>query len=319
MTLKSLYWIQGDEPYGVQQAVLSLWQKAKALNFCKRFYDAELAFDWQILSALKQTHDLFEPLVFVHLQWNHPKLDEQKLDILKALLALENPHYCVVITSLRLTATLQKQAFFKGLEKKGLLSTVWPLKPYEWPKWLKEEATLQNITLSAGAIQQLQKYHEGNPLSAKQAICRLSFLQKPLITDEDVQNDAEQGAQYGVFALIDTLLKQEPKALLMNAVLKQQGQELLPMLGAWMKSLDTLLKLHEQGAKESTLAEYCSRLGVFSKQVPLITSFFKKNNQTQLQHWWQKGVEVDTLIKRFETTLAWQRWEQCLGEICTAF
>ena len=316
MTLKPFYWIHGDEPYLVQEAVLNLWKKAQYLGFSKRFYDTQVSFQWDQLEAAQQSGDLFEPRLFVHLQWLSPKLEREAEKALEAYMAHQHADCCLVISSARLSATIQKHALFKTIEKTDGVIPIWPLKAAQWPRWIQQKAYDKSLSLSREAIALLCMRHEGNLFSAVQAIDRLSLLGEKADAN-DVERDAVNGAQYKVFDLIDTVLNQDPKAVLMSVSLKQQGQELLPLLGALMKQFDTLFKLHAAQQQGKTLSESCSALGIWPKQIPLFSKAFKNIPYAELTQCLSMGLKIDGYIKSFQLALAWNQWEQLLGDLCT--
>ncbi len=309
-SLHALYWVHGDEPYQIHQASERIIAKAKSEGFSKFYFDTRISWDWSDLLDHQRDRDLFSPKPFLHLSWENPALNASIEEILTQFLenTVTPPECCLLITSKKLSPTIQKSNFYKLIEAKAIIVPIWPIKTSEFPNWVQQEALERQLTISKDAIPLLQATHEGNLLSAIQALDRVSLFSKT-VTADLLKEDAANGAQYNVFDTLEQLLMGNKKALISLSALKNQGQELLPLLGAYMKILEDLIKVQQSLSQGLSFTQACQKNGIWSSKIP----FFEKTlrpispkNYKTLQEKYYRGVKIDGLIKNFKNELAWQ-------------
>lgn len=314
--LKSIYWVHGDEPYLVQEATQKILLLAKKNGFEKHSFNTQISFDWSSILGYQNSRDLFQPNIVLHIDWPNPQSTKALEDIFQEYTQHLNPETCLIINTPKLSAGMQKSAIYQLVHKVGVILPLWPINAKQFPGWLKKETHARKLSFSPEAFQILCEQHEGNLLSAIQALDRFSLCAPhSTLQPKDVLEDATQGARFNPFEMIDTLLNKEAKALFMARTLKIQGQELLPLLGAFLKTLETLLAIQQDITLGKTIDQALSAQKVWASRFPLYQKAVRTFTASALQSFQSAGVEVDRLIKTYQMELAWQHFEQLLGRM----
>ena len=70
----------------------------------------------------------------------------------------------------RLQPKQRSSAWFKALDKEGVVLLIWPLASHEFPRWLQARLQDRGLQLQADALDHLAARVEGNLLAAVQEI-----------------------------------------------------------------------------------------------------------------------------------------------------
>ncbi len=179
----------------------------------------------------------------------------------------------------------------------------------EFPRWLQKEASLRSLSLTEEALHWLATVHQGNWFSATQALDRLVLFAPPNpIPLSVVLQDPTQGAQYNLFATLDKLFTHPASALISLQMLKQQGQELLPLLGAYMKIVEELMHVQRTVNTGKSIENACSQHRIWASRVP----FFKEVLAKQLDFlsYYDQGLSMEQHIKSYQLEEAWRILER---------
>ena len=315
--LHPVYWFQGDEPYLIQQMNLKVLSAAKQQGFEKQSFNTQISFDWASILAYQNNQDLFQPKLLLHIDWPNPQSTKALEEIFQEYVDKIHTDGCLLLNTPKLSPALQKSKIYQLIDTIGIMVPVWPIAPQQFPGWLRKEAQARKISFSPEAFQVLCQHHEGNLLSAIQALERftLSFPSSMTLQVNDVLQDASQGAQFNPFEMLDTLLEKNAKAVSMTRNLHHQGQELLPLLGAFMKTIDGLIEIQKDISAGKSVNDALTHQKVWSSRIALYQKAVKLFNLPDLKLYYAKGAEIDHLVKTYQMDQAWQGFEQLLIEM----
>jgi DNA polymerase III delta subunit len=310
LAIKPFYWVFGPEPYWVGQLARPIEKIYLDRGFIKITYDTEVSWQWPLLLKHQQAHDLFNPAPLIHLTWTDVHPNKEAASVLKTYAEQAHPNCVLLIESGPLSAMFQKSAFFTQVSAFGEIIHARTPPSTEFPRWLQKEASLRSLSLTEEALHWLATIHQGNWFSATQALDRLVLFAPPNpVPLSVVLQDPTQGAQYNLFATLDKLFTHPTSALIPLQTLKQQGQELLPLLGAYMKTVEELMQIERTVRTGKSLENACSQHRIWASRVPFFKTVLAK--QLNLLQYYEIGLTMERQIKAYEGKDAWRTLERC--------
>lgn len=256
MTLLPCIWLSGDESLLIEEAITPIRQQARSQGFTREVFHVDSHFDWNHFLAQTQSLSLFSDKQFIECRLQQPKLSEEGKKALATYLESAPPDVCVVITSGKLEAAMQKTAWFKKLTASMKFQPIWPLQGQQFRQWLQSRAQQQGLHLANDAVEYLAVQTEGNLLAAKQAVERLSLLGdgSPLTVEKlrTLQHDA---SLYDLFDLVDCALSGNARKTvhIFHQLIAQDTAPIL-MLWALNREVTQLLNMKEGSATPYILA-----------------------------------------------------------------
>ena len=134
----------------------------------------------------------------------------------------------------RLDGRQRNSAWFKALDKHGVVVLVWPLTRNELPRWLQGRLQAAGLRAEPDALDYVCDRVEGNLLSAVQEVHKLSLmnLTQPMRL-QDVAECLEDSSRFTSFDLLDAVMSGAPQRVAhILTVLREEGVSLFSIVGA---------------------------------------------------------------------------------------
>ena len=318
-TLAPIYLIFGEEVVLIHDACKAIRLAAKKAGFSERqvFY-ADTHFNASALMTCINNYGLFaeKQLLELHLSQGFSESITQTL-----VLYTKNPppNKLLLIIAGKLDRRSQQTAWFKSIDKLGLVIPIWPLQTPQLFSWVTERFQALDLQIEKAAIECLIFATEGNLLATAQTIEKLSlyFGTNPnIITVDRLTQALSDNARFDPFKLIDAALAgNSERCIRILAHLKEEGIE--PLLILWALSRECRLlasfafKLN-QGQK---LISLFKEQQIWEKRRILLQQALTRHT---LSHWYQLlGLAhyTDQLIKGIGTGNVWSALETLSLEI----
>ncbi|NVK22130.1 MAG: DNA polymerase III subunit delta [Kangiellaceae bacterium] len=208
----------------------------------------------------------------------------------------------------------KRLAWYKTLEKQGLVVEVWPIPVERLAGWLNNRAKKIGVTLQGDAVATLIERCEGNLLSAHQDLQMLSLLaQDQPITSENIRQYVGENARYTFYELSDAcLLGQAPRALRMLASLQAEGTYPLPIINQLMRECQLLADWSEQIQAGSSLAEIMQSQRVWPKRQKVLQAAMRSPNPKKWYALLQRLTFIDKSVKGQAEGDVWQELAQVI-------
>lgn len=312
----TLYWIAGDEPLLAQEAGDLVRNAALKQGFSERkiFYPDKKE-HWQEAIAEANALSLFSDKCFIDIRTSVSKLDHAAL---LEYLERPSPDSMILISTDKVESTSQKTQWFKAMEQACAFVPVMPLDASRFPQWLSERAQRKQVNLSAEGAKILAEHTEGNLLAAVQELDKLAlqFGTAP-ISAEQVEASVGDNAHYDVFALNDAMLSgNTAHALKILHALKQEGTNVLAVLGALTRELRQLATAAEDIANGMPVQTAIRQVGVWDKRQPVFTRALQRLRASHTQEMIRQMASVDQSVKGMATGDPWDRLESLCLLVC---
>jgi DNA polymerase-3 subunit delta len=170
------------------------------------------------------------------------KFDRVASETLRSYASAPGDDTLLLIRTGRLEAKQRSSAWFKALDKLGVVVLIWPIDVSELPKWLGGRLRAAGLQLAPDALTYLSEHVEGNLLAAVQEIekLKLANLEQPISTDA-LMLVMEDSAHYDAFKLIDAVFAGDAaRVSRVLQSLRQEGVALFAILGALTSQLRRL-------------------------------------------------------------------------------
>ncbi|MBV0932456.1 DNA polymerase III subunit delta [Marinobacterium weihaiense] len=295
-----VYMVTGDEPLQHAEACDRLRHWLREAGFTEReVMHVDSGFSWESLLESANALSLFAERKIIELRLGSQKLDKKASALLQRYLDDPAPDNALLIMADRLDAGAKKSAWFKEVEKAGLVVEVWPIDQDQLPGWLNQRARTLGLELTADAAQLLCSRIEGNLLAARQELDKLSLLYPDRTIDvEQVIEAVADSSRYDIFALSDALLQKDParcqKVLL---VLRQEGVEATLVLWALSREIRTLLNVQRGLANGQSYDSLCQREKIWGKRKALVRKASQSLPARQLEAMLVICHDIDQAIK----------------------
>ncbi len=309
----ALYWIAGDEPLLTQEACDAVRAVALKQGFTERkvFYP-EKKEQWKEVIAEANALSLFADRCLIDIRTSVSKLDHALL-----LDYLERPSSdsLLLICTDKVESASQKTQWFKAIEQVCAFVPIMPLDQSRFPQWLTDRARKKSLALSSEALKLLVERTEGNMLAAVQEIEKLALqFGSATINAEQVAESAGNSAHYDVFTLNDALLNGDTAhALKILHTLKQEGSNVLAVLGALTRELRQLATASEMIASGASANTAMRQLGVWEKRQPVFNRALQRLKIAHTRQIVQQMATVDQAVKGMDNRDPWDVMESlCL-------
>ncbi|MBR9829207.1 MAG: DNA polymerase III subunit delta [Oceanospirillales bacterium] len=295
-----VYMVTGDEPLQHAESCDRIRRSLREADFTEReVMHVDAGFAWEKVLESANALSLFAERKIIELRLGSQKLDKKASGLLQRYLDNPAPDNVLLIMADRLDAGAKKSAWFKQVEKMGLVVEIWPIEADQLPGWLSQRARTLGLQLSQDAIQLLGSRIEGNLLAAQQELDKLSLLYPQQSIDiEQVIEAVADSSRYDVFALSDALLQHDParcqKILL---VLRQEGVEATLVLWSVSREIRTLLNVQRGLANGTAYDTLCQREKIWGKRKALVRKASQKLPARQLQSLLVLCHDIDQAIK----------------------
>ncbi|GLQ33716.1 DNA polymerase III subunit delta [Litoribrevibacter albus] len=313
--LHPVYLVHGDETLIVEEALDHIRSAARQAGHSERMvFDVESGFSWSDFAAEAQALSLFSDKKLIELRLPNARISDKGKSICEFCETADG-ETIVIIRAPRLDKNTQKQAWYKAVEKVGVTTTVWPLKPREVEEWAATHCRKQGKSMDYEALQLLLVKTEGNLLATKQEIDKLCLaIDTPQITLEALVNSIADSARYTIFDLSDNCLKGDvaTTSSVFNH-LKAEGAELLSLSGMITKEIRTLNILWNYSQSGSMELAF-QKAKVWKNKQGLYRSALQRLTKTKLENLLKAAHTLDLSVKGMSDENSWHLfYEICLA------
>ncbi|GGO78677.1 DNA polymerase III subunit delta [Marinobacterium nitratireducens] len=294
------YLVTGDEPLLCEESVDTLRKAFQQQGFTEReVLHVDGSFKWEYLLECASALSLFAERKIIELRLGSQKLQKNASEILQQYLANPAPDNVLLIIADKLDGSAKKSAWFKALDKTGVIVEIWPVEPSQLPGWIRQRAAAMGLSLDESAVELLSERVEGNLLAARQEMSKLQLLYPDMTLGADEVMDAvSDSSRFDIFALTDAALDGQPqRCTRIIQVLRQEGTEAPVLLWALAREIRTLYAVQaglSQGLPFDTL---CQQQRIFGKRKQLVRNCAKRTSRASLEEMLQACAEVDRMIK----------------------
>ena len=315
--LAPVYLLAGEELL-VLEAADALRAQARRLGYAEReVLDAGPSFDWDGLARAAAGLSLFSSrrLLDLRLPGGRPGVEGAKA--IAEFCASPPPDTVLLITATEWSGK-HEGAWTRKLDETGVMVVFNAPRPQEWEAWLGERLAAHGLTATGEALALLAERMEGNLLAAAQEIAKLAVL-VPSADRAGAPIDAAQmealiadSARYDVFKLADAAFAGDgARALHILAGLRDEGEELIALMGWLVNQLQLLLRLAD--ARDFAAQARAERLWPAREQL-----FRKALRRVPREHWQAclaQAARIDRIAKGRATGDAWREAERLLAAI----
>lgn len=296
-TLAPCYLISGDDPLLIMEACDEIRAAAKHAGIEEReLFHAEAGFEWRQLREEASAMSLFASRRLLELRIPNGKPSD-KGETVKELAEHPSPDNILLIICPRLDAKTQKTAWYKAIEKHGVVVPIWPIERNQYPGWLKRRLQMAGLRADPAAVSALAHQTEGNLLAAAQEIEKLKMLGESTITEDVIMQSAGDSSRFDAFGLADACLmgKLIESTRMLNH-LKSEGHEPIMVLGALTRKIRQLIALKPcEGAQ--ALSEGFRSQGVWPRQQGPYKAALQRLSMKELHHALKTASEADLAAK----------------------
>jgi len=219
----------------------------------------------------------------------------------------------------KLTQAQKNQKWFTVLSKAGVTRLFAPVKPAEFPRWLRTRVEKRGMQVTAEAIQLLTHFLEGNLAQAAQEIEKLYLIygtDTPL-SAAAIQEAVNHHAQFDIFKFIDAALSGDAdKTTTMLTSLRRNQVEPTAIVWILSREIRTVLNIHTALAAGDNWAQIFNRENIWTNRQQLFKQTIKRCSAEHLVATLQHAAQIDRMIKGVETGDVWQHlWICAMGLI----
>ncbi len=308
-TIYPVYMVSGDEPLQQMESLDSIRSFLRQQDYSEReVLDVDAQFDWLSLMEEAASMSLFATRRIVELRLPSAKPGRQGAQILKDYLKQPPEDTVLIINAGKIDANVKKSAWYKAVEKNGLLVQCWPIAVEKLSFWLKRRFKLRDMDANNEVLAYVSQHVEGNLLAADQEIEKLCLLLGPgKITYADVAETVTSQSRYSVFELVDMLLSGNTQRVLrIIAALKAEG--IVPVVVNWALAKD--VRLLSQAARDVSSADLIlKRSGVWQSRAALFKSCLSRHSPRTFQVMLKRCSYIDAVSKGLINANVWDEIE----------
>lgn len=307
-SLQPVYFISGEEPFQLDESVRLIRDAAKAQGFTEReVYHVDRSFDWDQLTHSADSMSLFAERKIIELRIPTGKPGDKGSKALVAYANLLPEDNLLLIVSGKLESSQTRSKWFKAIDAAGATLAVWPLEIQQLPGWLKQRMQIRGLQPTEDALTLLAEQVEGNLLAADQELEKLRMLYgEGEITAEMVVDAVSDSARFDAFALVDVALQGDPvRVSRILHGLKNEGEDVLHILGALMYQLRMLEKMSRAVANGQHLEQVFSQYRIWDKRKVVLSAGLKRHGLKRWQAFLLVAGRIERMCKGLATGKPW--------------
>lgn len=300
-----VYLVSGDEPLQAMETTDLIRSTCREQGYAEReIFEVDASFEWQDFNDEAASMSLFSSQRILDVRIPSGKFGKQGSQAIKQY--LENPaeDTVVLITAGKLDKSAKNSAWFKAIDKKGMVIQCWPVDSSHLPAWVRQRFQQRGMNPDNEVVDYVCQNVEGNLLAAAQEIDKIYLFVGPgEITFENVSEAITENSRFSVFDLVDTALKGDaPRVIKILNSLDAEGVEPLALIWALAKEIRLLCL----AAADPSSAEYLlGRSGVWSNRMPLFKACLSRHTEKSLRSLLQRCMKIEGVSKGFEEGNAW--------------
>ena len=313
--LKPVYLIAGAEPLLVLEAADALRARARELGYTEReVLDVEAGFDWNRLGDAGRALSLFASRKLIDLRLPGGRPGKDGAAAITEFCAAPPPDTVLLITAGDWSRK-HEGAWSAAIEKAGCAAIAWPLKLEELPGWIGARMANRGLKATPDAVRFLADRVEGNLLAAAQEIDKLALLHAGTTLDAAMlEASVADDARYDVFRLADAAIGGDAaRALHIVAGLREEGEEIIPLMGWMLMQLRILLRLSGAGAQLAQ-AMRAERIWPAAREA-LFRRALKAGDTRHWERCIAQAGRIDAMAKGRPPGDAWRELERLVAAI----
>ncbi|RXF06722.1 DNA polymerase III subunit delta [Pseudoalteromonas sp. PS5] len=316
--LAPFYLVFGEEPFQQGECVLAIRNAVKQQGFDEVIKFSLLpGFDWQELSAQYNSMSLFSARTLIEFDFNEQKVPTQGVSVLKSLAEQVNPDVIVIFKGLSAGQDIQRTAWFKAIEAKGLFVPCYALTGRHLERWFDDECKRLKLTISPQAKRALLVATEGNLLATHQELEKLSLLfGKSSVDEQQILSGLLNQSKFDIFDLNTGLLSGNSKQII-KVLNKLASDNVEPASILWtlQNQARTLLGVKSLWQAGTALPEAFKKYNVWKNQQALTQRALDRLTIEQIKQLLSLMADFDRAYKEARITAPYQ----ALAHIALAF
>lgn len=303
--LHPIYLVSGDEPLQVMEATDHIRNTARQQDYAERqVIHVDSNFDWQTLKDEAGSLSLFSSRRMLDLRLPSFKPGRDGGQALKEYAASLPDDILLLISGGKLEAAQKNSAWFRALDKVGVVVQCWPLGSDRLPAWVAQRCQSRGIQPQAEVVDYICQRVEGNMLAAAQEIDKLLLLLGPGKIDiTNVREAVADSSRYTVFELADSALAGDrPRVIRILHGLRAEGIE--PVLVTWALAKD--LRLLAAVSRQPESAGYALQQGgVWKSRLELFRGCLRRHSNRSFERLLQHCARIDAITKGVRAGDVW--------------
>jgi DNA polymerase III subunit delta len=298
--LARIYIVSGEELLLKNDAIQLIRKTAKQTGFSERIRLApEAGFDWEKLYSILYSGSLLADKRLIELDFRDTLPNKTASKILQDYAANPSPDNLILIDIGKVDDKISKSAWYKALEKVGVVVTIWPVTKDQLPQWICNRAKKYKIQFNLDAANLLADYIEGNLIAASQAIEKIYLLRPQKAIDiEIVETILTDESRFSVFDLVENLIGgNKSRALHILETLQNDGTEPVLILWAITRELRLLAELAQELKQGSNHESLFQKHRIFAKRQAPMRRFLNKFSAENCWESLKQAAELDRVIK----------------------
>lgn len=311
------YMISGEELLLKQDAIELLRRNAKLAGFSERLrITPEAGFDWDELYTQLYSTSLLAEKRIIELDFRDSNPNKTASKILEAY--AENPvdDNILLIDIGKIDDKISKSAWYKALDKLGMVVTIWPIPREQLPAWIMNRAKRYKLQINPDAANVLADYIEGNLIAAAQTIEKIYLLKPETAIDAGlIEKILTDETHFTVFDFVENLISgNTQRTLHIIESLKNHGTEPVLILWAITRELRMLADMSEQLKSGQAYEAIFQKHRIFAKRQNIIRKCLSNFKMEDCLRHMKRAYEVDRVIKGAAAGDAWNAIQLfCLG------
>jgi DNA polymerase-3 subunit delta len=313
--LAPVYLLSGDEHLLIDEAILSIREEAKKLEFSSRgSFMVQQNFSWEALALELNNLSLFTEKSIVELRIGNAKIGDVGSLVLQNYAANPSKDKLLIIIADKLDASIKKTKWYENVNAVGVLMQVWPLDQNQFRNWIANKLREHNVTLEDDGLNLLIDHVEGNLLAASQEIVKLKMIYgEGLITLENLVRAITEVSDFDVYDLAASAFLGEPKKVIkILDRLKGGGSEPAIILWAITRELRIAISVFLKMEKGEDLEQIFLQQKIKPSQKIALKKILQRHKLNQLEKMLILSAKIDFLIKGAIEGNVWRELSELL-------
>lgn len=311
--LAPIYIVAGEEPLLIQESLDAIRAKARKEGYSEReVLDVDKNFNWQRVIDSCASMSLFAErrIVEINLPSGAPGVEGSK--ILQQIASKPPQDVLLILICGAIEWRSRSGAWYTAFENNGAALYFEPMQAGEFKPWLEARMKAAGVNVEPEALSLLAERTEGNLLAASQDIHKLKLLYPDSrITVDELENAVADSARYEAFDFIALMQQGDaPAAVRSLNRLREEGFEVMEILGALLWSLRAWAKAQAAYAQSGDAGSACQQAGVPRKNQAQLSRALVRTRLPQVYGWLRRCATIDSAAK--STGGKEQAWEELL-------
>lgn len=307
--LAGIYLVSGDEPILKQEAMQAIRKAAKQQGFTDRVrLQAEAGMNEDQLYTALYSPSLTAEKTLLELDCRSKAPTKGIASLLAEYAAKPASSLLLIIDTAKLEDAQARSAWYKAVEKAGVIVTLWPITREQLPQWLMARAQKYKLTLKQDAAALLTDYVEGNLTAAAQTLEKIFLLKhdKP-IDAEVIQTLLTDESRFTIFDLTDALISGDAARILhILDTLNLDGTEPAIVLWGITRELRLMAEMASELKSGISFDELCKKHRIFFRRTQNVRRFLSQVSRAKCLETLNHAAAVDAILKGAAPGNSWE-------------